>query len=129
MFGERAQKVLLVITGLLFTALLYPLAMILWGQSRAEYGDGMMLSIYVAMGIFLLLASRDPSANRSLVIFAGWANIAHAATMAVMAITDVSDRMHLLVGIAAFAILGVLLLVFTPARGTVGAASRAISAG
>jgi len=126
---ERGLKVTLVIVGLLFTALIYPLAMILWGRSRDEYGDGMMLSIYVVMGIFLLLASREPSANRSLVLFAGWANIAHAATMAVMAVTDVADRMHLLVGIIAFAILGLLLLVFTPACSTANSPSRAISAG
>lgn len=125
MFGERAQKVLLLMIGLLFTALIYPLAMILIGQSRAEYGDGMMLSLYVAMGIFLLLAARKPSANRSLILFAGWANLAHAATMAVMAITDVQERTDLLVGIALVGVSGVLLLLFTPARTSAAVPSSA----
>ena len=125
MFGERAQKVLLLMIGLLFTALIYPLAMILIGQSRAEYGDGMMLSLYVAMGIFLLLAARKPSANRSLILFAGWANLAHAATMAVMAITDVQERTDLLVGIALVGVSGVLLLLFTPARSSAPVPSSA----
>jgi len=39
----------------------------------------MMLSLYVTLGIFLLLAARNPSANRSVIAFAAWANIAHAA--------------------------------------------------
>jgi hypothetical protein len=36
----------------------------------------MLMSIYVTLGIFLLLAVRDPAANRSLIAFGGWANLA-----------------------------------------------------
>ena len=42
----------------------------------------MIMSIYVTLGIFLLLAVRDPAANRSPIAFAGWANLAHAGVMA-----------------------------------------------
>ena len=42
----------------------------------------MLMSIYVTLGIFLLLAVRDPAANRSLMGFGGWANLAHAGVMA-----------------------------------------------
>jgi hypothetical protein len=42
----------------------------------------MIMSIYVTLGIFLLLAVRDPAANRSLIAFHGWANLAHAGVMA-----------------------------------------------
>jgi succinate-acetate transporter protein len=38
----------------------------------------MLMSIYVTLGIFLLLAVRDPAANRSLIAFGGWASLAHA---------------------------------------------------
>ena len=41
------------------------------------------MSTYVSLGIFLLLAVRDPAGNRSLIAFAGWANLAHAGVMAV----------------------------------------------
>jgi hypothetical protein len=43
----------------------------------------MMLSLCVALGIFLLIAVRNPSANRSLIAFTAWSCFAHAAVMAV----------------------------------------------
>jgi len=76
----------------------------------------MMLSIYATLGVFLLLASRNPSAHRSLIAFAAWSSIAHAATMAVQAIGDVSERMHLLIGVLLFAIIGLALIVVSPPR-------------
>jgi di/tricarboxylate transporter len=50
----RALKILLLVVGLLFSATVYPLAMSLLREKQAEYGP-MMLSIYAALGIFLLL--------------------------------------------------------------------------
>jgi hypothetical protein len=65
MIRERALKVVLVLVGLLFLAGIYPLI-----QERQSEVLQMMLSIYVTLGIFLLLALRNPSANRSLIAFA-----------------------------------------------------------
>jgi hypothetical protein len=62
---ERALKIVLVVVGLIFSGLLYPLTMFV----RQEPALAMMLSIYVTLGIFLLLAVRAPSANRSLIAF------------------------------------------------------------
>jgi hypothetical protein len=62
---ERALKVVLVLVGLLFTALVYPLLMFV----RQEPALAMMLSLYVTLGLFLLLAARNPSAHRSLIAF------------------------------------------------------------
>ena len=62
---ERALKVVLVVVGLIFCGLAYPLMMFV----KQEPALAMMLSIYVTLGIFLLLAARDPSANRSLIAF------------------------------------------------------------
>jgi hypothetical protein len=53
----------LVVVGLIFSGLIYPLTMFV----RQEPALAMMLSVYVTLGIFLLLAARDPSANRSLI--------------------------------------------------------------
>jgi hypothetical protein len=64
---ERVLKVVLVLVGLLFSAGIYPLTMSLWRMNKSDYGDDMMLSLYFALGIFLLMAVRNPSANRSLV--------------------------------------------------------------
>jgi ABC-type Na+ efflux pump permease subunit len=76
----------------------------------------MMLSIYVALGIFLLLASRNPSGNRSLIAFAAWSSFAHAAVMAVQALHDAGERAHLLSGVVAFAVIGAALIALAPAK-------------
>src|SRR5258708_17701489 len=52
----------------------------------------MMLSLYVTLGIFLLLAVRNPSANRSLIGFTAWSSFAHAAVMGVQAGISENDR-------------------------------------
>ena len=76
----------------------------------------MMVSLYVTLGIFLLLAVRNPSAHRSLIAYAGWANIAHATVMALMAIHPASDRRGLLTGTAIFIPIGVALIALAPAK-------------
>jgi hypothetical protein len=70
MHRERALKVMLGVVGVLFTAGIYPLAMRLLHPQKCEYSDVMLLSLYVTLGIFLLVAVRSPSAYRSLIAFA-----------------------------------------------------------
>jgi len=60
---ERALKVVLVLVGLLFTAGVYPLIGSLLHPADSDSGDTMMLSLYVALGIFLLIAVRNPFAH------------------------------------------------------------------
>lgn len=62
---ERALKVVLVLVGVLFLALIYPMMLFV----KQEPALAMMLSLYATLGIFLLLAVRDPSAHRSLIAF------------------------------------------------------------
>src|SRR5260370_17072438 len=81
MRGERGLKVVLVVVGLLFVAAVYPLLMVV----RQEPALAMMLSVYATLGVFLLLAARNPSANRSLIAFTACSSFAHAALMAVSA--------------------------------------------
>jgi hypothetical protein len=112
MFGARTQKVVLIIVGLLFVATLYPLLFLVRDEPTLQ----MMLSLYVTLGVFLLLASRNPSAHRSLIAFAAWSSFAHASVMAVQAIGDVTERLHLLIGVAMFVIIGLALVVVAPAK-------------
>ena len=72
MSRERALKVVLVVVGLIFCGLVYPLTMFVWQEPALA----MMLSVYVTHGIFLLMAARAPSANRSLIAFAAWSSLA-----------------------------------------------------
>jgi hypothetical protein len=75
----------------------------------------MMLSLYVALGIFLLIAARNPSANRSLIAFTAWSSFAHAAVMAVMAFQNVNYRGDLW-GVVVLVIIGIGLIVLAPAK-------------
>jgi len=111
MIRERSLKVVLVVVGILFLSTVYPLV-----QMHLDETLQMMLSIYVTLGVFLLLASRNPSANRSLIAFAAWSSIAHAAVMTVQSLHDVDERVHLLIGSLAFAVIGVALIVLSPMR-------------
>src|SRR2546421_3470212 len=61
---ERALKIMLALVGLLFVAGIYPIAMYLWRPGNEPPGDTMMLTLYVTLGIFLLLAVRNPSEHR-----------------------------------------------------------------
>ncbi len=111
MIRERSLKVVLVVVGLLFAATAYPLVAMRIGEA-----EQMMLSVYVTLGIFLLIAARNPSAHRSLIAFAGWSSVAHAAVMAVQSIYDVAERVHFLVGVLLFVVIGIALLALAPAK-------------
>ena len=111
MIRERALKVVLVLVGLLFLATVYPLL-----GMHLEETLQMMLSIYVTLGIFLLLASPNPSANRSIIAFTAWSSLAHATVMAVQSLHDVGERGHLLGGALGFAVIGVALIVLAPTK-------------
>ena len=113
---ERALKIVMRITGLLFVASIYPILMYLRRPGNDPPGDTMMFSLYFAMGIFLLMSSRNPSVHRSLIAYAGWANVAHATVMALMAIHPASDRSGLLLGSAIFAPIGIALIALAPPK-------------
>lgn len=113
---ERALKVVLVLVGLLFAAGIYPLLVTVRSelQPHDENALPMMLSLYVTLGVFLLLAARNPSANRGVIAFAAWSSLAHAAVMAVMSIQLPTERNELLIATAALGVIGVLLIVLAP---------------
>jgi hypothetical protein len=120
MTREGSLKVVLVVVGLLFTAAVYPLTMFF----RQEPALAMMLSVYATLGIFLLLASRNPSANRSLIAFAAWSSIAHAAVMGTQAYRNLIARGEL-IGVAVLFVIGVALIVLAPAERSADRASAA----
>src|SRR6202158_5646958 len=115
---ERALKILLVLLGLLFVAGVYPLMTSVRSGWQANREDAlpMMLSLYVTLGIFLLVAARNPSANRSVIAFAAWSSFAHGAVMVVMAVHTASERGGLLIAAAVFGVIGAALIVLAPAK-------------
>jgi len=113
MHRNRALKVVLVVVGLIFCALIFPLIMF----TRQEPALAMMLIVYVTLGIFLLLAARDPSANRSLIAFTAWSSFAHAALMGFQAFGNLIARGEL-IGVAVLIVIGVTLIVLAPGKTT-----------
>jgi hypothetical protein len=108
---EVVLKVVLAVVGLLFLALSYPLTMFV----RQDPSVSMMFSIYVTLGVFLLLAIRNPSASRSLIAFTAWSSFAHAAVMGTQAMRNMISRQEL-VGVAVLVVVGVSLITLAPAR-------------
>jgi hypothetical protein len=111
MIRQRGLKIVLVLVGLVFTAAVYPLTMFF---SRAP-ALAMMLSLYVTLGIFLLLAARNPSAHRSLIAFTAWSSFAHAGVMGTQAYRKLIERQEL-IGVVALIIIGVALIALSPAK-------------
>src|ERR1700693_3678229 len=113
---DKALRILLILFGLIFVAGVYSLISSIrsgWPADR-EDAEPMAISLYVTMGIFLLVAARNPSANRGVITFAAWLNIAHGAVMAVMAVHLPNERQDLLIASAVFAAIGAALILLPP---------------
>ena len=82
--------------GVVFIFGVYPLTILWpsgwsWNAGQSDYLQ-MIIAIYVTLGIFLLIAARDPDQHLSLISFAIWSSVAHGATMAVQ---SVANRQHM----------------------------------
>lgn len=123
----RYLRVVLVLAGLACLAL-YPL-MLLW-PSRWAWHVGhsdypmMIVGLYATLGVFLLLAARDPLANLSLIWFTVWSSAVHGAIMAVQVVTQPGQMGHLAGDVPALLIVAVVLAILMP-RSQLGARARA----
>ena len=117
--GERLKylRVVLVVAGLACLSL-YPLMVFwpsgwAWHVGHSDY-QMMLVGIYATLGLFLILAARDPLANLSLIWFAVWSSVAHAGIMAVQAITQPEQRAHLVGDVPALIVVALALAILTP---------------
>lgn len=111
MKSKLALKVVLALVGLLFLALAYPMVVFI----RQEPALSMMLSLYVTLGVFLLLAVRNPWANRSLIAFTAWSSLVHAVVMGYQAWRNMVARGEL-IGVGVLIVIGVALIALAPAK-------------
>jgi len=127
-------KLALIIFGLAF-CLIYPLA-VFWPsgwawQAGPPYASDyfmMIVGVYATLGVFLILASRNPGANRSLILFAVWSSFVHAAVMTVQSLQMTEHMGHLFGDVPALLLIAVILLalisgVSSPSRTTTDATS------
>jgi len=114
-------RIALIVIGLIFLVGIYPLT-IVWPADWAWHATGqsmylqMILGIYATLGVFLLIASGDPLANRSLISFTIWSSIVHGGIMAAQSIVISEHRGHLLGDVPALLIVAVVLALLMPAR-------------
>src|SRR5262252_10052970 len=117
----RYLRVVLVAVGLIFTLGIYPLSAVwpsgwAWGHGHSHYLM-MILGVYATLGVFLLIASRNPAAHTSLIWFTVWSSVVHAVIMAWQSFTDSAERGHLVGDVPALLIVAVALAALTPRAG------------
>ncbi len=123
MSRERALKSVMIVSGLFFLAGIYPLVMSLWFWQHVGDITPMFLSVYVTLGAFLLIAVRNPSEHRSLILFTAWSSFAHAGTMLIQAYSDVGGRPDFFGMSAILIVIGVPLIALAPTKRSVALAT------
>ncbi len=116
MLRERSLKVVLALVGLLFSAAILPVIGGLRDPANSDTGDTMMMGLYFALGIFLLIAVRNPSAHRSLIAFTAWSSFAHAVVMAGLGFEIPAQRTGFLIGSAVLVVIGIALIALAPGK-------------
>jgi len=117
----RYLRVALVLFGLIFLVGVYPLMNAWWPSgwrwqpNQPEY-EQMILGVYATLGIFLILASRNPLENRSLIWFTVWSSVVHAGIMTLQALRMPAEHGHLLGDIPALFLVAIVLAVLLPPR-------------
>jgi hypothetical protein len=84
----------------------------------------MILGVYATLGVFLLIASRNPLAHLSLIWFTVWSSVVHAGIMAAQSLVNSEHRGHLLGDVPALLVVAAVLAVLTP-RGKAATAHAA----
>jgi hypothetical protein len=111
-------RIVLVVVGLIFLVGVFPLTRLWpagwsWGTGHSYYLM-MILGVYATLGVFLIAASRNPLAHRSLIWFTVWSSVVHAVIMAIQAVGDPMERGHLVGDVPALLVVAVALAVLTP---------------
>ncbi|MFA7282484.1 MAG: DUF6632 domain-containing protein [Sterolibacterium sp.] len=114
-------RVALLLIGLFCVFGIYPLTLVwpsgwCWSQGRSEYLE-MILGIYATLGVFLVIASRNPLAHRSLIWFTVWSSIVHGGIMAIQSTLYPQNIGHLWGDVPALFAVAATLAILTPREG------------
>src|SRR5499433_1774499 len=116
-----ALRIVLILVGVIFIAGIYLLMMVwpsgwAWHTGHSDY-PLMIVGVYATLGVFLLIASRNPLAHLSLIWFTVWSSVVHAVIMAAQALANPEDIAHLWGDVPALlAIAGILALLTSRAQ-------------
>ena len=112
-------RIALWVFGLIFIFGFWPLTQIwpsgwTWHTEGRSYYLEMMMGIYATLGIFLLLAARNPLKNLSLIWFTVWSSVAHAGIMAVQSFDGAHNMGHLYGDVLALFVVAAVLAFLAP---------------
>jgi hypothetical protein len=116
----KQLKVAVFLVGFIFAFGIYPMTVLWpsgwsWTHGPSEYLQ-MILGIYFTLGVFLMIAARDPLANRSLIWFTVWSSLVHAGIMAVQASIHPQHVGHLIGDVPALLIVAIVLAFLMPRK-------------
>jgi hypothetical protein len=108
-------RIVLIATGITFIFGIYPLGIVwpsgwTWGHGHSHYLL-MIIGVYATLGVFLLIASRDPYAHKSIVWFTVWSSVVHGAIMGIQAFNDGGERGHLIGDVPALFLVAIVLAI------------------
>lgn len=112
-------RIALIVIGLMCFAL-YPLGLVwpsgwTWGHGHSHYLM-MIIGVYATLGVFLVLAARDPDAHKDIIWFTIWSSVVHAAIMGAQSLSDAGEHGHLIGDVPALVLIAIVLAVLMPRR-------------
>jgi len=87
----------------------------------------MILGVYATLGLFLLMASRNPLQHLSLIWFTVWSSVVHSAIMAAQALANPEHMGHLWGDVPALLVIAAVLALLTPRTAAARSAMRGFS--
>jgi len=110
-------RIALIVIGLMCFAL-YPLGLVwpsgwTWGHGHSHYLM-MIIGVYATLGVFLLLAARDPDAHKDIIWFTIWSSVVHAAIMGAQSLSDAGEHGHLIGDVPALILIAIVLAALMP---------------
>jgi hypothetical protein len=121
--STKYLRIALVVFGLTFIVGIYALTIIwpsgwAWHTGPTPHYLQMILGVYATLGVFLLIASRDPLAHLSLIWFTVWSSVVHAGIMAAQSLANPEHMGHLGGDVPALLVIAAVLALLTPRRET-----------
>lgn len=112
-------RITLRVLGLVFVFGVYPLTVLwpsgwAWHSGQSHYLQ-MIVGIYATLGVFLLLAAKDPAQHVSLISFTIWSSFVHALIMAIQSLASPEHIGHLYGDVLALFVVAGILAFLSPA--------------
>ena len=113
--NHKLLSLALIVFGAAF-CLIYPLAIVwpsgwAWHEGAPATNDYFMMivGVYATLGVFMILAAKDPAANSSLIWFVVFSSIVHAGVMGWEATRNSAMSVHLYGDVPALLLIALVL--------------------